>query len=219
MTFSAGTRTSVKDGEPGRRALDAELVLELAGVEAGAVGLDEEGGRPVRLAVRLGEDDVDVGDRRVRDPVLRAVDHPPVAVRDGEGPHRRRIRAGLGLGERERRRHLPRREAREPALLLRVRAEPGDGQGAELLDHQDERGRGARLGDLLHGDLEHQRARAGTAVAGLEGQAEDVVLGEQPAHVPRVLARPVDLGRAWADPLVDDLADGVRKSTSASGMS
>src|SRR6185503_8866947 len=85
----------------GRRALDPELVLELAGVEAGRVLLDDEGTGAAVLAVGGGEDDVEVGDRRVADPGLLAVDHPLVAVADGAGPHRRRVRAGLGLRERE----------------------------------------------------------------------------------------------------------------------
>jgi hypothetical protein len=86
-------------------------------------------------------------------------------------------------------------------------AEQRDGQGAELLDHQDERGGGARLGDLLHGDLQHERSGARAAVLDGEREAEDVVLGEQPAHVPRVLPGAVDLRGARADPLVDDLPD------------
>jgi hypothetical protein len=42
-----------------------------------------------------------------------------------------------------------------------------------------------------------------------EGQAEDVVLGEQLADVPGVLARGVDLRGARRHPLGHDLADGV----------
>ena len=41
------------------------------------------------------------------------------------------------------------------------------------------------------------------------GSAEDVVLGEQPAQVVRVLRLLVDLGRARRDPLPRDLADRV----------
>ena len=41
------------------------------------------------------------------------------------------------------------------------------------------------------------------------GSAEDVVLGEQLADVPRVLAGAVDLGRARRDPLLRELADHV----------
>ena len=47
----------------------------------------------------------------------------------------------------------------------------------------------------------------GAAVLLVEGQGEDVLLGEELADVLRVLARRVDLGRARAHLLVDDLAD------------
>ena len=54
------------------------------------------------------------------------------------------------------------------------------------------------LRDLLDRDLEHQRPGAGAAVLLGERQGEDVLLGEQPADVPRVLALAVDLGGARA---------------------
>jgi hypothetical protein len=46
-------------------------------------------------------------------------------------------------------------------------------------------------------------------VLGVERQREDVVLGQQLADVPRVLARLVDLRRAGRDPLLSDLPDRV----------
>src|SRR5262249_57286426 len=63
----------------GRRALDPELVLELARVEALALLLDHEGADPALLAVGHREDDVEIGDPGVADPALLAVDHPFVA--------------------------------------------------------------------------------------------------------------------------------------------
>src|SRR5204862_6239194 len=61
--------------------------------------------------------------------------------------------------------------------------------------------------DLLDRDLEHQRPCPGAAVLGGERQREDVVLGEQLADVPRVLAAAVDLRRARPDSILDDPAD------------
>ena len=60
-----GRDADVGEG-PGRRSatLDPELVLELAGVEAVALFLHDEGADPALLAVGGGEDDVEVGDRR-----------------------------------------------------------------------------------------------------------------------------------------------------------
>ncbi len=88
-----------------------------------ARGHDEHRRVAVRpaLGVRLGEDEDDVGDRRVGDEPLVAVDDPLVAV-----PGRRRAdhsRVGAGeerLGERERARDLAPEVGPEPALLLRV---------------------------------------------------------------------------------------------------
>ena len=119
------------------------------------------------------------------------------------------VGAGLGLGQREGGRPLAGRAARQEALLQLVGAEQLDRQRAELLHHQDQRGRGARLGDLLDRHVEHQRAGAGAAVLLLERQPEQVLLGEQLAQVPRVLGLGVDLGRPRRDPLAHDLADRV----------
>ena len=199
----------VEDRLAGRRALDAELVLELADAEAGAVGLDDEGGEPPRLAVGDREHDVEVGDAEVGDPVLGAVDHPLVAVAARGGDHAAGVGAGLGLGQREGGRPLAARAARQDALLELVGAEQADRERAELLHHQDQRGRGAGLGDLLDRDVEHQRAGAGAAVLLLERQPEQVLLGEQLAQVPRVLGLGVNLACAGRDPFAHDLADRV----------
>ena len=43
----------------------------------------------------------------------------------------------------------------------------------------------------------------------LERQPEDVLFGQQPAQVVRVLRLLIDLGRAWRDPLLRDLTDRV----------
>ena len=194
----------------GRRAADPHLVLELADAEPGPVGLDDERARAPRLAVGDREDHVEVGDRRVGDPVLGPVDHPLVAV-----AHRGSCRIepasepesgsdSANAGD-----HSPLAHRGRPLLALARRAEARDRQRAEVLDHQDQRARRAGLGDLLDRDVEHQRPGAGAAVLGLERQADEVVLGEQLADVPRVLAARVDLGRARCDALGDDLADRV----------
>ena len=184
-------------------------MLELAGVEALALFLDDEGADPVVLAVGDGEDDVEVGDRGVGDPVLLPVDHPLVAVADGVGPHRGGVAARLGLREREGGRPLAAGAFGQEALLQLVGAEELDRQRAELLDHQDQGRGGAGLGDLLDRHLQDQGPGAGAAVLLGEGQAEDVVLGEQLAHVPRVLAFAVDLAGARRDLLLRQPAHHV----------
>src|SRR6476646_7260523 len=193
----------------GRRALDPELVLELAGVEAGRVLLDHEGAGAAILAVGGGEDDVEVGDRRVGDPGLLAVDHPLVAVAHRAGPHRRRVGARLGLREREGRRPLAAGALRQPALFLLLGAEQLDRQRPQLLHHQHQRRGGAGLGDLLDRHLQDEGPGAGPAVLGSEGQAEDVMRGEQLPQVPRVFAPAVDVAGPRRDLLLGELADHV----------
>ena len=78
-----GHAHAVEHRGAGRRAAHAHLVLEAADREAGPVGLDDErrdAARARRVRIGDGEDDVDVGDAGVRDPVLGAVDDPLVAV-------------------------------------------------------------------------------------------------------------------------------------------
>src|ERR1700740_3197999 len=78
----------------------AELVLFLAGADAGAVHLDGEGGDAVLLvfAVGDGEDDGDVGVTRVGDEVLGAVEDPAVAVLHAGRAHAGGVAAGARLG-------------------------------------------------------------------------------------------------------------------------
>ena len=77
---------------------------------------DAAGGRRVRVGAR--EDHEHVGERGVGDPALRPGDHPLVPVADGLRRERRRVGAGLGLGERERRDDLAGRQPRQPLLAL-----------------------------------------------------------------------------------------------------
>jgi hypothetical protein len=83
--------------------------------------------------------------------------------------------------------HSPLAQRGQDALLELVAAEQADGERPELLHHQDQRGRGAGLRDLLDRDVEHQRAGAGPPYSSSNGKPEQVLLGEQLAQVPRVL--------------------------------
>jgi len=95
------------------------------------------------------------------------------------------------------------------ALLELLGAEQLDRQRPQLLDHQDQRAGRARAGDLLDRHVEHQGPGARAAVLGVERQPQQILLGEQPPDVPRVLGLGVDLRRARRHPLAHDLADGV----------
>ena len=160
--------------------------------------------------VGLREDDVDARDAGVRDEALRAVEYVLVALEPGFGAHRGRVGARAGLGQRVRRKPLAARQAREVPLLLFLRAVVLDREGAQLLQGEDEAGRGTDLRDLLDRDEHHERPRPGAPEALLEGEAEDLVLAEELDHV-RELARGVDLGGARRDALArerpDELAD------------
>ena len=88
-----------------------------------AGGDDEHRGVAVRAAfgIGLGEDQDDVGDRRVGDEPLVAVDHPFVAVLDGGGADHGRVGAGEErFGQGERAGDLAPQVGPEPPFLLRV---------------------------------------------------------------------------------------------------
>ncbi len=213
IRFSAGTRTSSNDRRAGRRALDAELVLELAGTEKPvAVLLDDERASMRRvLAVGDREHDVEVGDRRVGDPVLGAVDDPLVAVADGGRAHRRRVGARLGLGQREGRRPLAGR-ALAAASVCFCSSVPNSWIGSVPSSWT------IRISAL---DA-HALAISSTAICSISvpvpvppysssnGSAEDVVLGEQPCGRPTGTRRSASISAARGrDPLLRDLADRV----------
>ena len=211
IRFSAGTRTSVKTGEPVGEPRIPSLssflpIVRPSRSDSTMKARDALGARC--LGVGLREDHVVVGHAEVGDPVLLAVDHPLVAVALGAGAHAAGVGAGGGLGERERAGPLAAREPRQDALLLLVGAEELDRQRAELLHHQHQGGRRARARDLLDGDVQHQRAGAGAAVLLVEGQAEEIVLGEQLAQVPGVLGLLVDLLRPRGHARLHHFADG-----------
>ena len=111
----------------GGRAVQAHLVLFLAGAEAAERALDDEGGE--LLAVDLGEDDEDVGEAAVGDPHLLARERP-AAVRLFRGPGLggERVRSGAGFAERVGADDLAAQEARQVIRLLRLGAEEDDGQ-------------------------------------------------------------------------------------------
>ena len=118
-------------------------------------------------------------------------------------------RARLGLGQGERDEVLAARQLREPAGLLLVGAREGDRQRAQLLDREDQAGRGARPAELFDREADAQQLPAEAAVLLREREREDVVVGQELAEVLGELGGPVDVGRARGHPLVREHADGV----------
>ena len=164
-----------------------------------------------RRRVGLREHRVEVRDPCVRDEALRAVEDVLVAVAPRLRAHRCGIRAGAGLGQRVGGDPLSARDLGQETVLLLLGARKPQRERAQLLHGEDEPHRRIGLGDLLHGDEQHQRPRIRPSVALVEGEPEDLVLAQELDHVPREVARLVDLGRAGSDSLTrqgaDELAD------------
>ena len=140
---------------------------------------------------------------------LRAVEDVLVALAARGRPHRGRVGAGAGLGQRVRGERLPGREPRQEPLLLLVGARELEPERAELLHREDEAARRADLRDLLDRDEREQRPGAGASVGLVEEEAEDLVLAEELDDVPRKLVRRVDLRGARRDALARERAHEV----------
>ena len=185
--FAAGTRQPSNVSSPVVEPRDAHLRLEPRDREARRVGLDDEGGDAAVARVRIGlrEDGVEVRDAGVRDEALRAVEDVLVALAPRRRPHRGRVGAGAGLGQRVRGQPLARGEPRQVALLLLVAAGELEAERAELL-HREDQGRGrADLRHLLDRDQREERTGAEPAVLLGEEEAEDVVLADRARRCPR----------------------------------
>ncbi len=131
---------ALEDQLGGHRGPHRQLVLDQRRGEAGRVGRDDEAPDAV---VGLGPHDGHVGDRPVGDPHLRAVEDPvralAGAVAPGPGAHAARVGAVVGLGQAEAADRLAGRHPRQPLLLLRLRAEPVDGEHRERALHRHHR--------------------------------------------------------------------------------
>ena len=199
---------------PARRsaAPDAHLVLDTGDLEAVPRDLDHERAQALvarRVRVGHGEDDDEIGDGTLTDEPLGSVDDVVIAV-----PHRGRacggrVGPGLWLGKGEGDQLLTARELREPAGLLLIAPGERDREATELLHGEDEPCRGACPAQLLDGETHGEQLPAEPAVLGRERQRQDVVVGEQPAHVLGELRRPIDLGGARRDAVVSEDADRV----------
>ena len=157
--------------------------LSSGGAAADALGVhgQDEGGDALVASGAVGhrEQHADVGDRAVGDPVLGAVDHPLVAVAGGGGALRRRVGAGLGLGEaRSSRASCPRASGVSQRLLLLVGAELVDRIADQrVVDAHDHAGRRAGAADLLHREHVADVVDAGAAVLLGDRHAEEAELG------------------------------------------
>jgi hypothetical protein len=195
-----GDATVVEEELPRRRARPAELV-ELAGLEVVVFLVDEEHVPLVSLLVP-GDDEGDVGDGRVRDPGLLAVEDVLVAVEAGGRIRLLRVRTAGGLGDGEAADDLVVRQFLAVGVLRgREEVEHGDRQAHAHRDLEA----GPDAGDLLADD----RARDRVVVA-LVAVWADADLGHRLHVVDRLGLRhglAIGLGQVGRDLLVHELPD------------
>ena len=180
--------------------------------EPGHALLEEERRDPLVLRRRIGlrKDERVVGDRCVRDPVLRAVEDIDVALAPGGPLHGGDVGARGRLGQPEAGQLLAARLRREPALLLllgpvaeeRERVEP-DVDG----DQRAERGLAAL--DLLADERLGDEVEAGAAVLLGNDDSEQPQLGHALDHADVEVVVDVVLDRVRQHALVHEVANRV----------
>src|SRR5690606_17762592 len=156
--------------------------------EARRALLDEEGADAPRVLSRAGPDDGDVREAAVRDPALRPREHEAAIRLARARAHGAGLAARVGRRETEAADGLSAPQRREPALLLRLGADAGDGGHDEVALHRDERAHAALDAlELLHDEPVADGGHPGAAVA-LEAGAEQAEGGELGHELPREAA-------------------------------
>ena len=174
----------------GRAAPHAQLVLVLGDADPPLL-LDQEArdAAPAGVGVGLGEDDVDVGDPGVGDPVLRAGQDVVVAVAHRPRAHGGHVAAGVGLGQAVAGLDLAGRHPWHVGLLQLLAAPVHDRQHPELGDEDGQRRRRADAGQLLDGDGLGDGVRAGAAVGLGDAEGGQLHLLAGLEGLPRELGR------------------------------
>ena len=165
----------VEEQGAGHRCAQRELVFDFLGLVAGHTLFDDEA---LDAFVGLRPHDGRVGDGRIRDPHLCAVEHPVVAVSLCMGLHVARVRAAVRLGQPEAADGLAAGHGRQPAVLLLVRAVGVDRvhDEARLHRHEAAQSRVAALqllADQAVADAVHARA-----VIALDRRAQQPQFGD-----------------------------------------
>src|SRR5437867_3120055 len=196
----------------GRRAMKTHLRVVRADLETGGGALDDEGGDPFRtlLWIERREDHEHVGDRRVRDEGLRAIDDVRLAVGPGDGLEPTRVAARARFGERVRADLSSRQKIGQVARAQRIGAADVDGGPAEARRPTDDVPQGrVRTRELLDGHAVAELAEALTAYLFAETQAEQAHAGHRVDDRSRYLVLLFDLPLEGREALVDELADGA----------
>ena len=194
----------------GRRPVQTHLRVVRSNLETMHVPLDDERGDALRSesAVHRGEDHEHVGDRRVRDEGLGAVDDVAIAVATRGGLQTGRVAPRARLGETVRA-DLPRgEEIRQITAAEGIRPADVDRRPAEAGRAADDvPERGVRAGKLLHGDAVPELAEPLTAAILREAEPEEAHLGHVVDRGTRDRVAFLDLARERLEPCLDELAD------------
>ena len=134
----------------GGLGVPAHLLLVHTETQSGRVLFDDERRDAARpFTAGAGHDHVDVGDTGPRDELLHPVEHIVVAVPDGLGAQRCRIRSGTGFGEAVGGDQFHRRQSGDPGLALLGGAVGIDHPGAHVVDGDEGRDHRVRDGKFF----------------------------------------------------------------------
>src|SRR5438132_7324343 len=148
--------------------------MDLAGFESLGALLDQKSADPL---LATGPDNRQVGDVAVRDPALRAIEHPVFSVATRPRRHPGRVGAKLRLGQTEAPDHLACRHPWEPVLLLLLRPIAMNREHGQRALHRNEAAQPtvATLEFLAGESINHvAHPRGATA---MQVHAEDAELG------------------------------------------
>ena len=163
----------------------------------------------LRGRVGLGEDELVVGDRRVGNPVLLAVQDVAVALASRGRPHRRDVGPGRRLGQPEARELLAPRLRSEVALLLLLVRVTEKRERVQADVDGDERAEGGLAPlDLLAGEGLADEVHARAAVLLGDDDPEQAEFRHPLDDTDVEVMVDVVLDRVGQDPLVDELTNG-----------
>ena len=211
----------LEDQLGGVRGAHAELVLLAPGAEARRPALDDERRDALlaRRAVGHRHDHRGVGDAAVGDEVLRAVEHPVLAVAHRGRAHAAGVRARARLGEPPAAHLLAARERRQEAALLLLAAGQVDVGGAQaVVGGERERDAGVHARELLHHDRPVERPSARAAVLLRPAGPGHAELAEPREHLARELLLLVPLARVRGE-LASANSRTVLRSSCCSSLS
>lgn len=182
--------------------------MDVFGLEAGAVGFDEEAADTIVFVFELGPDDGDVGDAAVGDPHFFAVEDVAAGSFAGACAHAAGVGAEVGFSKAEAADFFAGGEGGQPLVLLLFCAEGVDGIHDERgLDAGEAAQTGVAAFELLHDEAILDVGHAGAAVA-VEVDAEEAELAHGFDELAREAAVAVALLDDGDEVVFDEVAGG-----------